>query len=131
MRLRVLLPTHVFLEKEVSKVVAEAENGSFGLLPRHIDYVTSLVPGILAFQTDEGGEEFLAVDGGILVKRGSDVFVSTRNAVHSTDLQELRQTVQDQFEMLDEREKRARSALARMEASFVERFMEIQETSGS
>jgi hypothetical protein len=33
--------------------------------------------------------------------------------------------------MLDEREKRARSALARMEASFVERFMEIEETSPS
>jgi F-type H+-transporting ATPase subunit epsilon len=131
MRLRVLLPTHVFLEKEVSKVVAEAENGSFGLLPRHIDYVTSLVPGILSFQTEEDKEEFLAVDGGVLVKRGYDVFVSTRNAVHSTDLEALRQTVRDQFEMLDEREKRARSALARMEASFVERFMEIQETSPS
>jgi F-type H+-transporting ATPase subunit epsilon len=131
MRLRVLLPTHVFLEKEVSKVVAEAENGSSGLLPRHIDYVTSLVPGILSFETDEDTEEFLAINGGVLVKRGSDVFVSTRNAVHSTDLEALRQTVRDQFEMLDEREKRARSALARMEASFVERFMEIQETSGS
>ena len=54
MRLRVLLPTEVLLEEEVTKVVAEAENGSFGLLPRHIDFVAALAPGILSFESTEG-----------------------------------------------------------------------------
>jgi F-type H+-transporting ATPase subunit epsilon len=48
MRLKILLPTEIILDKEVIKVVAEAENGYFCLLPRHVDFVSTLVPGILA-----------------------------------------------------------------------------------
>jgi F-type H+-transporting ATPase subunit epsilon len=127
MKLKVLLPTQVFLEEVVTKVVAEAENGSFGLLPRHIDFATSLIPGILSFETEAGTQEFVAVDGGILVKCGPDVSVSTRNAVRSPDLTRLRHTVSKQFRALDERERKARSALARLEASFVQHFIEIEE----
>ncbi len=49
MRLRVLLPTQVLLDREVNKLTAEAEDGAFGMLPRHIDFVTMLVPGILTY----------------------------------------------------------------------------------
>ena len=38
MRLKVLLPTPVLEDEEVAKVVAGAENGSFCLLPRHVDF---------------------------------------------------------------------------------------------
>jgi F-type H+-transporting ATPase subunit epsilon len=48
-RLRVFLPEKVLLDRPVRKVVAEGESGSFALLPRHVDYVEPLVPGILAF----------------------------------------------------------------------------------
>jgi len=44
MRLKVLLPTEVLMDVEVTKVSAEAENGSFCLLPRHIDFVAALAP---------------------------------------------------------------------------------------
>lgn len=127
MKLKVLLPTQVFLEEKVTKVIAEAENGSFCLLPRHIDFATSLIPGILSFQGEDGTEEFLAVDGGVLVKCGPEVSVSTRNAVRSSDLSELRQTVKEEFQVLDEREKKAHTALARLEASFVQHYIEIEE----
>jgi F-type H+-transporting ATPase subunit epsilon len=48
-RLRVFLPEKVLLDRAARKVVAEGESGSFALLPRHVDYVEPLVPGILAF----------------------------------------------------------------------------------
>jgi F-type H+-transporting ATPase subunit epsilon len=41
-RLKVLLPSRVLLDEEVQKVVAEAANGSFGMLPRHVDFVVSV-----------------------------------------------------------------------------------------
>jgi F-type H+-transporting ATPase subunit beta len=47
MKLMVLLPGEVFMEEEVEKVIAEARNGSFCLLPRHVDFVAALVPGLL------------------------------------------------------------------------------------
>lgn len=72
MRLKIMMPTKVFIDLDVTKVVAEAENGSFGILPKHIDFVAALVPGILSFEYNNE-EEFLAIDEGILVKWGSDV----------------------------------------------------------
>ena len=125
MRLKVLLPTEVLVDQSVTKVIAEAENGSFCLLPRHIDFVAALAPGILSFEFESGQEGFLAVDEGILVKCGAEVFVSTLNAVRNDDLNTLKQTVERQFRVLDEREKLTRSALAKFEASIVRRFKEL------
>lgn len=126
MRLKVLLPTQVLLDEAVSKVTAEAQNGSFCLLPAHIDFVAALVPGLLSFGTKEGKEVFLAVDEGVLVKQGQNVSISTRNAVRGEDLGRLRKTVEEEFKVLDDREKTARSAMAKIEANFVRRFLEIQ-----
>lgn len=125
MRLKVLLPTKVLLDEPARKVVAETENGSFGLLPRHVDFVAPLVPGMLSFEAEDGTESFLAVDGGILVKNGSEVVVSTRRAVCGGDLGELRETIEREFFSLEDRERRTRSALARLESDIVRRFMEL------
>jgi len=129
MKLKVLLPTEILIEKEVTKVIAEAENGSFCLLPRHIDFVAALVPGILSYEKDTGKEEFLAVDEGTLVKCGSEVLVSTRNAVIGPDLGTLKQMVEEQFRVLDEQEKELESALAKLEANFARQFLELEKAS--
>lgn len=127
MRLRVLLPTRVLIDEPVAKLVAEAENGSFGMLPRHVDFVAALVPGILLYVTPEGAERYLGVDEGILVKRGAEVMVSTRGAVPGEDLASLRRVVRERYVELDEHERSARSALARLEAGVVRRFIELRE----
>jgi F-type H+-transporting ATPase subunit epsilon len=125
MNLHVFLPTEILLNEVVSKVIAEGENGLFCLLPRHIDFVSALVPGILSFVLETGQEEFVAVDEGILVKCGAEVLVSSRQAVRGAQLGDLRQTVEEQFRVLDEREKLARSATAKLEADLVRRYMEL------
>jgi F-type H+-transporting ATPase subunit epsilon len=128
MKLKVLLPTQVLLEAEVGKIIAEAENGSFCLLPRHIDFATALVPGILSFiRLPEAREEMLAIDQGVLIKCGSEVLVSTRNAVRGADLGQLQATVEQRFLALDERERLARAALAHLEATFIRRFLKLGE----
>jgi F-type H+-transporting ATPase subunit epsilon len=129
MKLKVLLPTEVLIDEEVTKVVAEAEDGSFCLLPRHVDTVAALVPGLLSFVTGRGREEFLALDGGILMKCGPEVLVSTRNAVLGPELGQLKQTVEERFRVLDERERSTLTALAKLEADLVRRFIELQERS--
>ncbi len=123
MRLKVLLPTSVLIDKEVTKVIAEAENGSFCILPHHIDFVAALVPGIFSFKADKE-EEFLAVDEGILVKCGNEVIVSIRKAVCCKNLGTLKQTVEEEFRILDEREKKTRSILAKLELDFARRFFQ-------
>lgn len=125
MHLKVLLPAQVLVDERVGKVVAEADNGFFCLLPRHVDFVAALVPGIL-YYTAGGGEHLLAVDEGTLVKCGDQVLVSVLNAVAGTDLEALQATVADTFRVLDDEERRARTALARLEAGTMRRFLELE-----
>ena len=127
MRLKVILPTNILMDEEVGKIVAEAQNGSFGILPKHIDFVAALVPGVLAFVDAEGVEKFLGIDEGILVKCADEVRVSTRNAVRGDDLGSLSTIVRKKFLEIDEHEKSARTALARLEAGVVRRFIELKD----
>ncbi|HNP26258.1 MAG TPA: F0F1 ATP synthase subunit epsilon [Nitrosomonas sp.] len=129
MRLQVLLPTEVLVDEQVVKVVAEAENGSFCLLPRHVDFVSALVPGILSFHTFGGSECFAAVDEGILVKCDREVFISTLNGVRGSDLNHLQALIDERFLELDEHERKARTALARLEAGTLRSFRELQDKS--
>lgn len=123
MNLKILLPFKVFAEKSgVKRIVAESRAGSFGLLPRRLDCVAALAPGILVFETVAEGEVCIAVDEGILVKTGNDVLVSVRNAIGGADLGQLRAAVEQEFLNLDEQEKSVRSVLAKLESGFVRRF---------
>ncbi len=130
MNLKILLPTEILLDQEVTKVSAEAENGSFTLLPNHIDFVTAIVPGILFFESESTPEVFIAVDEGVLVKCGADVRVSTGRAIRSDDLDSLQQTVEEEFSRLDERERITAGAIAKLEASFARGVYEIGGSSG-
>jgi F-type H+-transporting ATPase subunit epsilon len=123
--LKILLPSHILLDRPVEKVVAEAKNGSFCLLPHHIDFVAALAPGIFSFTTPEGTEEMYAMDEGILVKCGPDVLVSVRNAIRGPDLGSLKKMVEESFLALDERERIARAASVKLEIDIVRRFMEM------
>ncbi len=124
MNLKVWLPTEVLLEEEVTRIKAEAENGWFGLLPKHIDFVTALVPGVMTFKPHRKPEEYLAIDRGILVKCGREVSVSTRNAIRGTDFSKLEKTVEQQFLERGEREKAARALEAKLEADLVRGLLE-------
>ena len=127
MHLKVLLPFQVFAENTgVSRIVAETREGSFGLLPRRLDCVAALVPGILIYQTEAGPEVLVAVDKGILVKTGLDVLVSVRRAIGGTDLGKLHAAVEMEFLTLDENEQSVRIAVAKLESGFLRRFATLQ-----
>jgi F-type H+-transporting ATPase subunit epsilon len=123
MRLKILLPFEVFLDTgQVTRLVVETKQGSFGLLPRRLDCVAALAPGILAYETIESGEVYVGIDEGVLIKTASEVRVSVRNAIAGADLRKLRDTVQQEFVELDEREHMVRSALAKMESGLIRRM---------
>jgi F-type H+-transporting ATPase subunit epsilon len=127
MKLKILLPFGVFAEHDdVLRIVAETANGCFGILPRRLDGVAALVPGIFMFETANKGEKIVAVDEGVLVKTGRNVMVSVRNAVAGENLARLRETVEREFLNLGEREHAVRSVLAKLETSFVRRMMELR-----
>ena len=123
MHLKVLLPFQIFAEKtDVSRIVAETREGSFGLLPHRLDCVAALAPGILIYENELEGEVYVAVDEGVLIKTGLDVLVSVRNAIAGTDLGQLREAVDKEFLDLNEREQNVRSVMAKMESGLISRL---------
>jgi F-type H+-transporting ATPase subunit epsilon len=123
MSLKVLLPFQVFADRaDVSRIVAETRDGSFGLLPHRLDCVAALAPGILTYEIQAEGEVYVAVDEGVLVKTGLDVIVSVRRALAGRNLGQLRDSVEKEFKTLDERAQNVRSVMAKLEAGFLRRF---------
>jgi F-type H+-transporting ATPase subunit epsilon len=125
--LKILLPFQIFADQtNVSRIVAETREGSFGILPHRLDCVAALTPGILTYETEGEHEVYVAVDDGVLVKTGDDVIVSVRRALRGTDLARLRDSVEKEFMTLDEREKSVRFVMAKLEAGFLQRFAAFQ-----
>jgi len=126
MNLKILLPFQVFAEKtDVSRIVAETPEDSFGLLPHRLDCVAALAPGILIYETAAEGEVYVAVDEGVLVKTGQDVLVSVRRALSGTGLGQLREAVDKEFLNLNEWEQNVRSVTAKMESGLIRRLAEF------
>lgn len=131
MRLTMVCPTELVLEAEVTKVIAEARNGSFCVLPRHRDFVAELVPGILAYVPATAGDEpptvrYAALDEGVFVKHGRQVTVSSMTAIVSGDLARLDALLARERRERGEEERAARGALARLEAGAIRRFVELE-----
>ena len=62
-RLRVVTPNRLLLDEEVDEVTAPGELGEFGVLPDHIAFLSTLVPGELSYK--QGGSwHVLVVSGG-------------------------------------------------------------------
>lgn len=127
MTLKILLPSQVYAHKaDVSRIVAETREGSFGLLPHRLDCVAPLSRGILIYETAADGEILVAVDEGVLVKSGSSVLVSVRRAMGGTDLARLRGMIEAEFRAQDESEYAMRTAMAKLEMGFLRRFASLR-----
>jgi len=125
MKLKILLPAEVLLEEEVEKVTAEAENGFFTILPRHVDFVSALVPSIFTYVPSGGSEHYLALDEGVLVKQGDHLYVSAARAVQGESLEVLQETVESELKVLGESEKKSRAVMSRLEADTLRRFTRL------
>jgi F-type H+-transporting ATPase subunit epsilon len=126
MYLKVLLPFGVFAEHDdVARIVVETRAGSCGLLPRRLDCVAALVPGILIYQCQAQPEVYVAVDEGVLVKAGPEVLISVRRAMGGTDLGQLRAAMAREFLELDAQERGLRSSLAKIESGLISRLVAL------
>ena len=68
---RLLTPTGIVFEGDAQEVSAIGPLGEFGILPDHINFITSLVPGVLEAQLPDGSKMHWVVSGGLAeVKEG-------------------------------------------------------------
>jgi F-type H+-transporting ATPase subunit epsilon len=126
MNLDILLPNKVFAKhKNVLRVIVETLEGSYGILPNRRDCTAALAPGILTYEIESGKEIYIAIDQGIVVKKGNDVLVSVRQAIQGIGLSQLREAIKAEFLTLDEKQQEIRFAMDKLESSFLQRLTEF------
>jgi F-type H+-transporting ATPase subunit epsilon len=124
MRLLITDPISVVVDAaDVLAVRAEDESGSFGILPGHADFLTTLALSVLAWRDVAGERRYCAVRRGILTVSGGDmVQVATREAHLGDDLDELEKVVLAGYRAQTEAERMASTAAARLRMQAIRRI---------
>lgn len=122
MQVRIGLPGRTLFAGSARQVNGVAENGGFGILPNHVDFVTALVPSVLLVTQADGTERIFGIDDGTLVKKGHSVEIAVQRGVEAADLASLDAAVAGFWDAMEDEERVARAALSRLEADMVRRF---------
>lgn len=76
--LKLVTPTGVLFEGPVEMVTAVGAAGEFGVLAEHVDFVTSLAPGIMTIEVTPGQRQHHLICGGLAeIKNGAMTILAT------------------------------------------------------
>ncbi|MFI5297656.1 MAG: F0F1 ATP synthase subunit epsilon [Polyangiales bacterium] len=116
MRLIVTTPTEIVVDAAGARHLrAEDETGSFGIEPKHADFLTVLSVSVVSYQDAGGVERFVAVHGGVLsVRAGTSVEIATSEALVGDDLETLRKAVISRYRDEANAEKAARTRATKL-----------------
>src|SRR5579875_3537301 len=77
---KLVTPVGVLIDEQVREVTAVNPLGEFGVLPEHVDYITSLEPGILTVRMGDGRERFYLLYGGLAEVKDGQLTVLAQGA---------------------------------------------------
>jgi F-type H+-transporting ATPase subunit epsilon len=89
LKLRIITPESMVLEKDVEQVTATAVDGMLSILPDHQPLVTALAIDMLIYRVNKE-DEFAAVMGGILEVKNNEVTVLSDVAELDADIDAAR-----------------------------------------
>jgi F-type H+-transporting ATPase subunit epsilon len=94
---RLVTPTGIVFEGDAAEVSAVGPLGEFGVLPEHINFITSLVPGVLEAQLPDGSKMHWAVSGGLAEVKDSvlTVLASSAESPETIDASAAKTQVQE------------------------------------
>ena len=132
MRLRIITPLSVIVDEDALAVRAEDDSGSFGILPGHADFLTSLAISVLGWKQSDGSRRFCAVRRGLLsITSGKEVAVATREAIVGDDLATLESTVLERFRADIDQERSDRIESMRLQLNAIRRIVSQLGMSGN
>jgi F-type H+-transporting ATPase subunit epsilon len=77
---KLVTPVGILIDEQVREVTAVNPLGEFGVLPEHVDYITSLEPGILTLRMGDGRERFYLLYGGLAEVKDGQLTVLAQGA---------------------------------------------------
>jgi F-type H+-transporting ATPase subunit epsilon len=85
-KVRVLTPYNVFLEKQCDLVVVPGDDGEFGIMENHIDVVSKMEPGEVRLYEDDKVIESCFVYGGLASFTNNEMSIMADDADNIVDI---------------------------------------------
>lgn len=130
LRLRVRTPDGLVLDRDVRSLRVEDEDGWVGVLPGRRDLIALLPPGLVLF-TDDEGDGFVAISGGLLELTDGDCRVVTGDARLARAAREAADLLDALFVARKERGERRRDVLDDLEREALRRVAGAVRESGA
>ena len=125
MRLSIITPLTVAVDEDgILALRAEDASGSFGILPGHAEFLTSLAISVVDWKRTDGSRHYCAVRRGMLsVTSGRTIAIATREAVPGEDLLNLHEVVLSRFRANQETERAEHISSTRMQLAAIRQIM--------
>jgi F-type H+-transporting ATPase subunit epsilon len=110
----------------VSSFVGEDASGSFGILPNHARFMTTLVFGLARFRLGTADWHYLALPGAVLYFNNNALTISTRHFLIDTDLERISASLEQQLIAEEDNLRVTRESLHRMEQAMLKRLLTLK-----
>jgi F-type H+-transporting ATPase subunit epsilon len=132
MKLRIITPLTVIVDEDgVVALRAEDATGSFGILPQHAEFLTSLAISVVFWESSDGTRHYCAVRRGVLsVIAGRKINIATRDAVVSDDLATLDETILARFRADIETDRTERVESTRLQLNAIRQIVSHLQPAG-
>lgn len=129
LNLRIYTPEKLFLESEILKITLSGKEGSFSILPKHVDYISSFDDCIMCYVDNTGNTNFLATNQGIITKIGRNIEISTFHIITGKSLKEIKDNLNEVSKKSDKlinMDNKISENLRKMELSILKKIMEYK-----
>jgi F-type H+-transporting ATPase subunit epsilon len=109
----------------VTSFVGEDDSGSFGILPDHTRFMTSLVIGLARFRVGDGPWQYLAMPGALLYFRDNRLALTTRHYLRDDDYLRISSALTEQLLAEEAQLRDMKQTLRHMEEDILRRLWEM------
>ena len=110
----------------VTSFIGEDASGSFGIMPNHARFMTTLVFGLARFRLGTEDWQYLALPGAVVYFNNNELTISTRHFLIDTDLQRISILLEQQLITEEENLRATRESLHRMEQAMLKRMLALK-----
>ncbi len=122
---RIITPQAVETVKNISFFRAEDRSGSFGILPRHIEFLTILEPSI-AIAVIEDKEHYYAFNSGVLSFKNNALTITAKEFVQSDNISKLLEMIKHTFKEQEEKERLFRDNIENLQKAFIKKLIDME-----
>ena len=118
--------THKEQFEDVTSFVGEDSTGSFGILPNHERFMTSLMVGLCRFNTAQDGWFYVATAGALLYFHDNRLHLTTRHFLIDNDFERISAALDEQLLEEETRLRGQKRSLRQMEEEVLKRLWKLR-----